>query len=205
MSTTNSKKTAVVKRAVSQNSKKTKTKRAGRRYRKNPIMNTENYHVQRTELWTDVNLTTSDPANTVFRISFDPLTGPAWFKKLCNLYEMYQIHWIKLYFETGMPTTATGNYVLSYNTNLQQISDARTFAQCSAQKNAMIKHVSRDAVVMIPGGALPHFRTNAVCNASSVSLDSWNFNVELMRNYAGNFYGAIRVEYSITFRNPQID
>lgn len=207
MSKSGIKKNAVINTKQSNNNvmntKQIKRKtRGGRKYRKQPqIKNFENVRMAKTESWFDVNLTSSDAATTVARKDFDITNGPAWFKKMAALYEKYQLHHVELEFVSGMPSTASGNYVLSYNTNYGQKSDSRTMASCAAQKNAKISHVSKNCKVIIPGGALPKFRTNASC---SDAVDSWQFNVEIMRTGTVALSGLVKIRYFLTFRNPSI-
>lgn len=162
----------------------------------------ENLSVDREEVWSDVNFSLNDPSTNIFRITFDPTTGPAWFKKMCTMYEKVQVHQVQIVYVPGDPATASGNYCLSYNTNYSQKSDTRTIDLLAAQKNARTSHISRASIVTIPGGAMPHFRTNAACTGNTE--EAYHFNVEIMRN--GNFamHGILRVRYSVTFRNPQL-
>lgn len=186
---------------ISNNNKRRRRRNRTRRGRINPsssllVTNT----IRHRELWTTLNFSTNSDG-TGKKQDFDYTSFPPWFAKVAKLYEMYQLHYIRLYVKSPAATTTSGSYVLSYNTNYYQKSDSRTFAQMAAQQNAKQTKIYQDLSVIIPASALKNFRTNTPTDGS----DSWAFNAEI--GVLGNSVAVdlpVWIEYVVTVRNPQV-
>lgn len=152
------------------------------------------------ELWSVIHFD-ANSSNVVNKLNFEEGTYPPWFNEIRKLYEMYQIHYLRIFTKSAAATTTNGRYVLSYNTNESQKSDARSTAQLSAQQNAAESNVFKQLSVVIPASSLKNFRTNTPCSGTN----SWAFNVEVGMD--GNNIALdvpVWVEYKVTMRNPQI-
>jgi hypothetical protein len=155
--------------------------------------------IRRRELWTIKTFDAS--ANIVQKQNFAAGTYPPWFDKIKDLYEMYQLHYIRIYTTSSAATTTSGNYYLSYNTQYAQREDERTLPQLAAQQNAKSAQVFKPLSVVIPASSLKNFRTNTPTTGDN----SWSFNVELgMSNNSVAMSVPIWIEYKVTLRNPQI-
>lgn len=197
-----------VDKILNENKKKGRGRRNRmRRRRRLPrVRNVEGtYLVTRTlrnsELWQVSNFVQDSPG-TVVQVQFDSTNFPPWFDKARKLYEMYQLHYIRIYTKSSAATTTSGSYVLSYNTNKAQSTDnTRTLAKLAAQQNAQQGRVYSNLSVVIPASALKNFRTNTPTDGA----DSWSFNVELgMTGNSAALSVPIWIEYVVTFRNPQV-
>lgn len=156
--------------------------------------------IRRKELWSIVHFD-ANSNDVVEKVNFVDGTYPPWFDKIRKLYEMYQIHYLRLYTASGAATTTSGRYVLSYNTNESQKTDVRSSAQLSAQQNAKENNVFKNLSVVVPASSLKNFRTNTPTTGAA----SWAFNCEIGMN--GNSVALdvpLWVEYKITLRNPQV-
>lgn len=156
--------------------------------------------VRRRELWTIIHFDINQQ-DTVEKVNFVDGSYPPWFDKIRKLYEMYQIHYLRIYTASGAATTTSGRYVLSYNTNEAQKTDIRSSAQLSAQQNAKQNNVFKNLSVVVPASSLKNFRTNT----PTAGAGSWAFNVEL--GMSGNSVALdvpVWIEYKVTLRNPQI-
>lgn len=152
------------------------------------------------ELWSVLHFD-ANSSNIVKKLNFEEGTYPPWFNEIRKLYEMYQVHYLRIYTKSAAATTTNGRYVLSYNTNESQKGDVRSTAQLSAQQNASESNVFRQLSVVIPASSLKNFRTNTPCSGAA----SWSFNVEVGMD--GNNIALdvpVWVEYKVTMRNPQI-
>lgn len=155
--------------------------------------------IRRRELWSIKEF--NESANEVQKLNFAEGSYPPWFNKVRELYEMYQLHYIRIYTASSAATTTSGTYYLSYNTQYGQRADERTIPQLAAQQNAKSAQVFKPLSVVIPASALKNFRTNTPTSGDN----SWAFNVELgMAQNSVAMSVPIWIEYKVTLRNPQI-
>lgn len=158
-----------------------------------------NSTIRHRELWSTLSFGAN--SNTVEKLNFADGSFPPWFDKARRIYEMYQLHYIRIYTKASAASTTSGTYVLSYNTNEYQVTDERTLAQLAGQMNAKQGKVYSDLSVVIPASALKNFRTNT----QTAGISSWSFNVELgMAQNSVALTVPIWIEYIVTFRNPQV-
>lgn len=187
------------RRGGAKSQKKRASQRSSRRRRTARALSTENLKIQREELWDVISVGTGD--NT-YRLNFDTLTGPPWFKKFSELYEMYQLHHVRIRLISSSATTNSGNWVGGYNTNLSEASATRTAQQIAAQFGARSRNIWQNGTVVIPAGALKGFSTNTPLRSDS---NGWLFNLEIATTGVASACAIqVRVEYSVTFRNPQL-
>lgn len=159
-----------------------------------------NTTVRHRELWHEFSFQTGQTGNAV-KLNFDSNSYPKWFDKIRKLYEMYQLHYIRIYTASSAATTTDGTYVLSYNTNYNQKDAVRTSADLAGQQNAKQGHVYKQLDVVIPASSLKNFRTNTPCEGT----DSWSFNVEMaMSGNSSDLTIPLWIEYTVTLRNPQV-
>lgn len=152
------------------------------------------------ELWSTITVAANSTGH-VEKLNFTDGTFPVWFGKAAKLYEMFQLHYIRIYFNSTAATTTSGTVILSYNTNSNQAADVRTLSQLAAQQNARQGSVHDNMSVVIPAGALKNFRTNTPTSGN----DSWSFNVELgVDQNTAALSIPVWIEYVVTFRNPQV-
>lgn len=166
----------------------------------------KNVTIRHRELWNTVSFQVNSDG-TAQKVIFADGTYPPWFDKIRKLYEMYQLHYIRIFTIPPAPTTVGGNYVLSYNTNQDQLNDPRTAAQLAQQQNAKQQAVWRGASVVIPASALKNFRTNTACTGvdSNPVVTTYSFNSEI--SVTGNSIALnipLWIEYVVTLRNPQV-
>lgn len=181
-----------------------RTRRNNRSSRSRNIAPTSSLLVTNTirhkELWGTLSFLINSNDN-VKKMNFDYNSFPPWFDKVRKLYEMYQLHYVRIYTKATAATTTTGTYVLSYNTNEAQKSASRTCAALAGQQNAKQDRLYENLSVVIPASSLKNFRTNTPTDGS----ESWAFNVEL--GVDGNSVAVnipVWIEYIVTMRNPQV-
>lgn len=156
--------------------------------------------IRHKELWGTLSFTINSN-DQVKKLSFDYNSFPPWFDKVRKLYEMYQLHYIKISTKATAATTTSGTYVLSYNTNEAQKNDSRSCAVLAGQQNAKQDRLYENLSVVIPASSLKNYRTNTPTDGAN----SWAFNVEL--GVDGNSVAVnipIWIEYIVTMRNPQV-
>lgn len=181
------------------NSNKTRRQRNSRRNRNSQQLLT-NTTVRHKELWHEFTFSQGE-TGTAVKLDFDSNNFPKWFDKIRKLYEMYQLHYIRIYTASSAATTTDGTYVLSYNTNYNQKGAVRTSADLAGQQNAKQGHVYKQLEVVIPASSLKNFRTNTPCDGT----DSWSFNVEMaMSGNSSALTIPLWIEYTVTLRNPQV-
>lgn len=160
----------------------------------------ESLHLRRYELWSEIAIAAGDSTH---RIQFDTQTGPAWFKAMSKLYEMYQIHNVKLYIKPTAPTTCGGGWVAAYNTNFDERNTARTAAALGAQLGCGDNAIYKSGSVFIPASAFKGYSTNTSLRSDS---NGWLFNFELVCTGVKEACSIkLYILYDLTFRNPQIN
>lgn len=190
------------------NNTSNKRSRRNRRTRRNRGLNSPSSSllvtntIRHKELWTTLSYDVNSN-NVTKAADFDYTNYPPWFAKVAKLYEMYQLHYVRIFVRSPAATTTSGSYVLSYNTNYYQKSDYsnRTGAMLAGQQNAKQGKTYQDLSVIIPASSLKNFRTNTPTDGS----DSWSFNLEMNMN--GNSVALnmpVWIEYVVTMRNPQV-
>lgn len=201
----NSKKSQTSQQVQTQ-SKKKNSGRARRRARRSQAMITqgrglrigERVRINRRELWGVLTVSTTDGYQ---KLSFDSTTGPAWFKKIAELYEYYQVHHVTIEVVPNAATTNSGNYTAAYNTQASQKSDARTASQIAAQFGSTTRTIYRKGSIVIPASALKNFRTNTPTQGT----DSWSFDFEMYTTGVSSACAvSLFITYDVTFSNPQI-
>lgn len=160
----------------------------------------ESLRIKRYELWDEFSIGTGD--NT-YRKNFDTSTGPSWFKAMANLYEMYQIHNIRMFIKPTAATTNSGGWVAAYNTNYAERSATRSAGAISAQLGSGGNTIFKNGLVFIPASALKGFSTNMPLRSDN---NGWSFNLELLTTGVTAACSIkVYIEYDITFRNPQLN
>lgn len=155
--------------------------------------------MKRVELWKEISVATGDNVNT---IGFDTLTGPAWFKKISELYEMYQLHFVRIKVVSTAASTTSGGWVAAYNTNYAERAATRTAELIAAQHGSCSNNIHSNGVVTIPAGALKGFSTNTPLRSDN---NGWLFNFEVATTGVSTACSLkIIIEYNVTFRNPQL-
>lgn len=188
-----------------QEQQETKTqRRRNRRARKitrSPFVNTTLKH---RELWTTISFIQNAEQGEdggIKKYSFASGTYPPWFNEIAKLYEMYQLHYVRIYTASYAATTTNGSYILSYNTNKAQVDSVRTADQLAGQQNAKQANVFKNLSVIIPASALKNFRTNTPCQGE----ESWAFNLEMaMLGNSTALNVPVWIEYTVSLRNPQV-
>lgn len=159
----------------------------------------ETLRIRRKELWVDHAVAAGD---SLFQLDFDTTTGPAWFNKISEMYEMYQIHQIKIHVRPTAATTNSGGWCAAYNTNYDEKNATRTAAQIASQYGSAKNAIRNGGTVIIPGSAISKFRTNIPCRSEH---NGWAFNLEVVFTSIAQACSVMfEIEYDVTLRNPQV-
>lgn len=160
----------------------------------------ETLRIRRYELWDEFSVA---PGDHTYRRNFDAATGPAWFKAMGALYEMYQIHNIRLYIKPTAASTTSGGWVAAYNTNYAERDATRTAGAVSAQLGSAGNVIFRNGMVYIPASAFKGFSTNTPLRSDN---NGWSFNLELLSTGVSTACSIkVYIDYDVTFRNPQLN
>lgn len=201
--------------AIKRNSNKTTSNRVSRRTRNrrrntnlrkrgNVKFNsglTQNTRVKRKEILATGKFTTDNNLQIKHHI-FDAANGPAWFKKMCDMYEKYKIHSVDLEVVFGGSKMSKGTYILSYNTNYAQRADvSQTQSAIMAQKGAkQVCAADQVATIHINGSGLTGYSTTLPTTGN----ESYCFDAILAGVPVEDIPYTINVYYDATFYNPQI-
>lgn len=133
---------------------------------------------------------------------FDAANGPAWFKKMCNLYEKYKVHSIDLEIVFGGSKMTKGTYILSYNTNYDQRNDNTASASAiMAQKGAkQVCAADQICRIHLNGSGLTGYSTTL----PTTGVNSYCFDAIIAGEPVENLSFTMNVYYDITFYVPQI-
>lgn len=175
--------------------------------RVNKLSSVENFgatqatRVKRKEILATGTFTTDSNLNIKHHI-FDAVNGPAWFKKMCDMYEKYKIHSVDLEVVFGGSKMSKGTYVLSYNTNYDQRNDVSlTQSAIMAQKGAkQVCAADQKASIHINGSGLTGYSTTLPTTGNN----SYCFDAILAGVPVEDIPYTINVYYDATFYNPQI-
>lgn len=162
---------------------------------------TQNTRVKRKEILATGTFTTDANLQIKHHI-FDAANGPAWFKKMCDMYEKYRIHSIDLEVVFGGSKMSKGTYILSYNTNYAQRNDVtQTQSAIMAQKGAkQVCAADQVASIHINGSGLTGYSTTLPTTGN----ESYCFDAILAGVPVEDLPYTINVYYDATFYNPQI-
>lgn len=206
MSTKSQQPKIVPKKSLAKGGNKRKRQVASRRRRRvSPAksLSTENFRLRRSELWSEVEVAAG---THIYRLQFDTETGPAWFKAISKLYEMYQVHYVRIKLVPTAATTNSGGWVAAYNTNPSEKApnpETRTAEKIAAQYGHASGPIHRGGTVRVPAGALKGYSTNTPLRSDD---HGWLFNLELAATgVATQCSFKVYIEYSLTFRNPQLN
>lgn len=183
------------------NNRRNSNKRGNRNARKRRVNNgmSQTIRVSRSEVLATGKFTTATTLQ-VFKHSFDPINGPQWFKKMCGLYEKYKIHGIKLKIVFGGSKMTKGTYVLSYNTNKDQIGDAVTYDTLLSQAGAKeVAAASVNGTIKIKPSGLTGFSTTLPTSG----ISGYAFDAVIAGIPPEDVNYTLHVIYDITFINPQ--
>lgn len=134
------------------------------------------------------------------RFIFDPLTGPPWFKAMCNLYEKYKVHGAKLKLVFGGSKMTKGVYVLSYNTNFSQINLSQSYERWLSQRGAKeITAANQTGVVNIAASGITGFGTVLPTSGA----EGYAFDACVAGVPPEEVTFTLHVIYDVTFYNPQ--
>lgn len=182
------------------NNNQSKKNNKGRRNRRR-INNgmSQAIRVSRSEVLGTGSFTTSTTLQ-VKKHSFDPINGPQWFKKMCSLYEKYKIHGIKLRIVFGGSKMTKGTYVLSYNTNKDQVQDAVTYDTLMSQAGAKeVAAASVNGTIKIKASGITGFSTTLPTSG----ISGYAFDAIVAGVPPEDVNYTLHVIYDVTFINPQ--
>lgn len=132
---------------------------------------------------------------------FDAASGPAWFKKMCNMYEKYKMHSVDIEVVFGGSKMTKGVYVLSYNTNYDQKADTVSESALLAQKGAkQVCAADQIARIHVNGSGLTGYSTTL----PTTGINSYCFDAIIAGTPAETVTYTINIYYDATFYNPQI-
>lgn len=162
---------------------------------------TQNTRVKRKEILATGTFTTDANLQIKHHV-FDAANGPAWFKKMCDMYEKYRIHSVDLEVVFGGSKMSKGTYILSYNTNYAQRNDTtQTQSAIMAQKGAkQVCAADQVATIHINGSGLTGYSTTLPTTGN----ESYCFDAILAGVPVEDLPYTINVYYDATFYNPQI-
>lgn len=145
---------------------------------------------------------TTDTNLNIKHFIFDAANGPAWFKKMCDLYEKYKMHSVDLEVVFGGSRMTKGVYILSYNTNYDQRNDtSATESAIAAQKGAIqVPASSQIGRIHINGSGLTGYSTTLPTTGNN----SYCFDAIIAGTPPEDVPFTINVIYDATFYNPQI-
>jgi hypothetical protein len=119
---------------------------------------------------------------------------------------MYQVHYVTIRLVPTAATTNSGGWVAAYNTNPSEKApetENRTPDLIAAQYGHATGPIYRGGKVRIPAGALKGFSTNTPLRSDD---HGWLFNFELATTgVASQCSFKVYIDYSVTFRNPQLN
>lgn len=145
---------------------------------------------------------TQDSNLNIQHFIFDAANGPAWFKKMCDLYEKYKMHSVDLEVVFGGSKMTKGVYILSYNTNYDQRNDnTATQSALAAQKGAIqVPAAQQVGRLHINGSGLTGYSTTLPTTGNN----SYCFDAIIAGVPAEDVSFTINVYYDVTFYNPQV-
>lgn len=161
----------------------------------------QNVRVRRKEILGSGSFTQDSNLSIKHHI-FDAANGPAWFKKMCDLFEKYKMHSVDIEVVFGGSKMTKGVYILSYNTNYDQRNDnTATQSQLAAQKGAIQVPASNQiGRLHINGSGLTGYSTTLPTTGNQ----SYCFDAIIAGVPAEDVSYTINVIYDVTFYNPQL-
>lgn len=139
---------------------------------------------------------------TIKHFVFDASNGPAWFKKMCNMYEKYKVHGIDLEVVFGGSKMSKGTFILSYNTNYDQRNDNTASASAIMAQKGAKQVCAADQVkrIHINASGLTGYSTTL----PTTGVESYCFDAIIAGEPVEDIPFTINIYYDITFYVPQI-
>lgn len=172
----------------------TRTTPSRRRNNNNKRQDNSAYRVNKREAW----FTITGQANG--KRAFGESGYPLWFNRICQLYENYEMHDIRVSWESTYSSIAEGYLIGSFNSSPGDVisfEDAYLLGQKGAKQQAVR---STRGSITIPASAFKQTPNRRPCRGQR----SWLF--EFLYKIVTPSTGSITffVEYDVTFRVPQL-